>query len=125
MDRKAIGFGALALLGMFVSGCGGSNSAFSVLTTIPAISGVTPNPVTRGSTLTINGTGFNGTLTTAQFVSSGGVTTTSVASSGNSTSVTVVVPTSIAVGTYSLDVIDSDGQGDNSSPSNTVSVQLQ
>ncbi len=121
MKRLALLFASAAIL----VGCGGSSSDFSVLTTIPVITDASPNPVVRGSVLTINGAGFNGKLTTAQFASTTGTVTTATATSGNSASVAVTVPTTIAAGTYSLTVVDSTSQGVTSSPSNAISITLQ
>jgi hypothetical protein len=108
-----------------VLGCGGSDSTFSVLTAIPEISSVTPNPVSQGGTLTIAGTGFNGTLTIAQLTSGSGTTTTSHPSSGSTSAITVTVPFSLPAGTYTLKIVDSDSIGNLSSPSNSVSLQIQ
>ena len=112
----------LGVLAIALSGCGGTSSLNGILTT-PVITAITPNPVTHGQTITITGTSLNGTLTTATF--SGNVSATSTASAGSTTSVTVVVPSTISYpATYSVTVTTSDGQGDVSSASNAVTLQV-
>ena len=115
---------ALGLALLSLAGCGGTTSGTPSFLATPSISSITPNPVTRGSTVTINGTNLNGTLTTAYFVT-GATLTPSTASSGSTTSVTVTVPSSIAAGTYNVYVLVSDGLGDTSPQSNAVTVTLQ
>lgn len=104
-------------------GCGGAaSSLFGGLNT-PVITGIT-NPVKRPSTVTITGLDLNGSLTTVYYanVNTGGVVATITASSGSTTSVVASVPTT--AGNYSVYVTTSDGNGNVSSASNTVSLTV-
>ena len=114
----------LAVMALCLVGCGGTlgGTATGVLTGTPVILAVTPNPAVRGSTITITGTNLNGTNTTAYF--SGLTSVSSTASSGGSSSIVVTVPSGIPAGTYTLYLITTDGQGNYSSQSNSVTIQL-
>jgi len=111
---------ALVAVLFTLTGCGGLSNPVTSLTGTPVILAISPNPVTRGQAITITGTGLNGTLTAAWFNG-----TSSNASSGGTTSVTVSVPTTIPAGTYSVYVITTDGQGNYSSQSNSVTLSVQ
>ena len=112
---------ALAIIGLISIGCGGVGTSLGT----PVITGITPSSVAIGSSITITGTNLNGTYTTATFVlSTTGATYSATASSGTTTSVSVAVPTTIPAGTFNVDVVTSDSNGDQSSASNTVSIVI-
>ena len=112
---------ALGLAVFSLSGCGGTGGTPGVLGT-PVISSITPTPVAPGNSITIIGSGMNGTYTTAYFT--GVISATSTASSGNTTSVVVTVPSTLPAGTYSVDVATTDANADQSLQSNSVSISV-
>jgi hypothetical protein len=119
----------LSMAVMSLAGCGGALTNLFGLGGTPVRTSIAPTTVTRGSVLTINGQFLNGTLTTAYFVLSGSAAASAIASSGNTTSVQLTVPTGIAPSSanaiYTLYVVTNDGNGDYSSPSNSVSITIQ
>jgi hypothetical protein len=122
--RPTVSFALAVTLAMIsLAGCGGTGGGLLGLTD-PVISGVVPNPVARGSSITITGTSLNGTSTTAYYanINTGGVVSTINASSGTSTSVVVSAPPN--AGTYNVYVTTSDTSGDVSNPSNAVSITV-
>jgi hypothetical protein len=109
---------------LFAAGCGGANGNGFISGT-PTLANVTPNPVSRGQNITLDGSNLNGILTIATF-SATGVSIEETATSGGTSSVVVPTPTSgqIAAGTYNVSVVTTDGFGDFSSASNSLPITL-
>jgi hypothetical protein len=108
-----------------LAGCGGGSILGSLLGT-PIITGVSPATVARGGTITISGSGLDGTYTTVYFIPINGGSASSVsAASGSTTSVTAVVPSSLTAATYDVDVTVTDPtSGSTSQASNEVSIAV-
>jgi hypothetical protein len=108
----------LAFCAVILAGCGGSAGSLLGLPGVtPTITSLSPASVAPGGTFTVNGTNLNGVYTTAYFFQNGNQVASVTASGGSSSSVTVVVPSSLFAGTYTVDVITTDSNADPGSAS--------
>jgi hypothetical protein len=110
-------------VGGTLTGCGGAGTTPSgVLSITPTISTISPTSSAPNGTITITGTNLAGTYTQVLF--NGPMVSNVFANSGGSTSVTAVVPSQFTPGSYNVSVIDTDADGDVSSASNSVQINL-
>ncbi len=126
MIARLLGLVVFCALLWGLVGCGGNVNSSNTLLNTPVITGISPDPATRGSMVQITGQNFSGSMTTAYFTPTTvvGNATASAANSGGSTGVAVTVPNSIAAGIYNVAVVTSNGSGTFSQTSNAVTITV-